>query len=86
MVVDGHIHPVDGSGNKVERRMITAQQEKDYKNYHKARTILLNVISYTKYKKITNINTRKSIFDSLMIHEGNSQCIYCGNVCDDMTG
>lgn len=35
MVVDGYIHPVDASGNKFERRVMTGQQKKDYKNHHK---------------------------------------------------
>ena len=53
---------------------MTDQQKKDFKNHHKARTILLNVISYTEYEKITNIDSSKSIFDSLrMTHEGNAQ-------------
>lgn len=48
------------------------QQKKDYKNHHKARTILLNVISYSEYENITNRETFKSIFDSLkMTREGN---------------
>ena len=45
MVVDGYIHLVDASGNKVERRVMTDQQNKYYKNYYKARTILMNSIS-----------------------------------------
>lgn len=50
------------------------QQKKDYKNHHKARIILLNVISYIEYEKITNRDTAKSIFDSLrMTHKGNAQ-------------
>lgn len=74
MVVEGYTHHVDGSGIKVERRMMTNKQKKDYKNHHKTRTILLNSISYTDYEKITNKDTTKSIFDSLrMTHEGNTQ-------------
>lgn len=57
MVVDGYVHPVDTSGNKVERIMVTDQQKKDFKNHQKGRTILLNVISYTEYYKITNRDT-----------------------------
>ena len=67
MVVDGYIHPVDASGNKVERRVMIEQHKKDYKNRHKAMIILLNVI-----EKITNRDTAKSIFEYLkMTHEGN---------------
>ena len=43
---------------------MTDQQKKDFKNHHKARMILLNVISYTEYEKITNRDSAKSIFDS----------------------
>lgn len=74
MVTNDYIHPIDASGKKVERRVRTDQQKKDYKNHHKARTILLIVISYTEYEKITNKDTAKSIFDSLrMTHEVNAQ-------------
>ena len=53
---------------------MTDQQKRDFKNHHKAITILLNVISYTEYEKITNRDSTKSIFDSLrMTHEGNAQ-------------
>ena len=48
--------------------------KKDFKNHHKARSILLNVISYMEYEKITNRDYAKSIFDSLrMTHERNAQ-------------
>lgn len=74
MVVDGYLHLVDASDNKIERRVMTKQQKKDYKNHHKARTILLNSISCTEYEKITNKDTAKFIFDSLrMSHEGNTR-------------
>jgi spore coat polysaccharide biosynthesis predicted glycosyltransferase SpsG len=39
---------------------------------HKARTILLNSISYNEYENITNRDSAKVIFDSLtMTHEDN---------------
>src|ERR1044072_798017 len=53
---------------------MTEFQKKSFKDHHKARTILLNAISYNEYEKITNKETAKSIYDSLqMTHEGNSQ-------------
>ena len=53
---------------------MTETQKKRFQNHHKARTILLNAISYAEYEKITNKETAKSIFDSLqMTHEGNTQ-------------
>jgi hypothetical protein len=48
------------------------QQKKDSTNHYKARTIMLNSISYNEYEKITNRDSAKTIFDSLrMTHEGN---------------
>lgn len=74
MVFDGYTHPIDASGNKIERRMMMEQQKKHYKNNHKARTILLKDISYSEYEKITKRDIAKSIFDSLrMTREGNAQ-------------
>src|ERR1044072_2320621 len=53
---------------------MSEDQKKLFKDHHKARTILLNALSYNEYEKITNKETAKSIFDSLqMTHEGNSQ-------------
>ncbi|XP_058751791.1 uncharacterized protein LOC131624887 [Vicia villosa] len=50
------------------------QQKKEFRNHHKARTILLSSISYTEYEKITNRDSAKDMFDSLrMRHEGNTQ-------------
>src|ERR1044072_765596 len=50
------------------------EQKKKFRNHHKARTILLNSISYSEYEKITDKETAKSIYDSLvMTHEGNLQ-------------
>ncbi|XP_058754629.1 uncharacterized protein LOC131627789 [Vicia villosa] len=74
IIVDGYKNPVDARGNKVERRSTNDQQKKKYKNHHKARTILLNAISYMEYEKITNRDSNKSIFDYLrMTREGNAQ-------------
>lgn len=74
LVVDGYIHPVNDEGNTLARSAMCDQHKKDFKNHHKAITILLNVISYMEYEKITNKDSTKSIFDSLRInHEGNAQ-------------
>lgn len=74
LVVDGYIHLVNAEGNLLSRSDMSDQQKKDFKNHHKAITILLNVISYAEYEKITNKDSAKSIFDSLrMTHEGNAQ-------------
>jgi len=48
IVIDGYSPPTDRSGNKIERKAMTDTQKKEFKNHHKARTILLNVISHTE--------------------------------------
>ena len=74
MVTDGYTHPVDGRGQKIDRKMMFDQQKREFRNHHKARTILLNAISYSKYEKKSNREIAKNMFDSLrMTHEGNIQ-------------
>src|ERR1051325_5397661 len=74
MVTDGYIHPVDASGQKIERKKMSYQQKKEFKIHHKAKTILLSALSYTKYENITNRDSAKNTFYSLrMTHEGNTQ-------------
>src|ERR1044072_1025175 len=74
LVIEGYELPKDAEGNIVSRSQMTEAQKKTFKDHHKARTILLNAISYAEYEKITDKETAKSIFDSLhMTHEGNSQ-------------
>ena len=45
VVLDGYKHPVDAKGNKIDRKSMEKQQNIDYKNHHKARSILLSAIS-----------------------------------------
>src|ERR1044072_7025312 len=74
LVVDGYEEPKDTEGKVISRSKMTDDQKKLFKDHHKARTILLNAISYAEYEKITNKETAKSIFYSLqMTHEGNIQ-------------
>src|ERR1044072_2550065 len=74
IVIEGYKHPKDAEGKHISRSKRTDDKKKTFKDHHKARTILLNAISYAEYEKITNKETAKSIFDSLqMTHEGNSQ-------------
>ena len=74
MVTDGYTHLVDGRGQKIDRKMMSDQQKREFRNHHKARTILLSAISYSEYEKISNRDTAKNMFDSLrMTHEGNIQ-------------
>src|SRR5580765_213999 len=72
-VTDGYVAPVDNEVAIPLSRM-NEDQKKQFRNHHKSRTILLNSISYLEYEKITNKETAKSIYDSLvMTHEGNNQ-------------
>src|ERR1044072_6165684 len=72
-VTDGYVAPVENEVDIPLSRM-TEDQKKQFRNHHKARTILLNSISYSEYEKITYKETAKSIYDSLvMTHEGNLQ-------------
>lgn len=48
------MHPTNVNDKMHERRMMSDQQKKGNKNHHRSRTILLTVISYTEYEKITN--------------------------------
>ena len=73
IVTDGY-KPPTLNGAEVPRSKMSEDQKREFKNHHKARTILLNAISYNEYEKITNRETAKDILDSLkMTHEGNSQ-------------
>src|ERR1044072_4588337 len=74
LVVDGYEEPRDTDGKIMPRSQMTEDQKKLFQDHHKARTILLNAISYNEYEKITNKGTAKSIYDSLQKrHEGNTQ-------------
>src|ERR1044072_2680946 len=74
IVIEGYEHPKDDEGKAISRSQMTEAQMKIFKNHHRARTIMMNAISYAEYEKITNKETAKSTFDSLqMTHEGNSQ-------------
>ena len=67
VVTDGYMHPVYESGQKIDRKRMTDHQRQDFRNHHKAITILLSAISCSEYEKITNRETTKNMFDSLRI-------------------
>src|SRR4051812_22296628 len=72
IVVDGYNHS-EYAGEKIARKNMDDKQ-KEIKNHHKARTILLSAISQAEYEKITNRDTSHDIIESLkMTHEGNAQ-------------
>lgn len=65
LVFDGYTHPTNDEGKKIDRKSMTELQKKKFQNHHKARTILLNAISYTEYEKITNRESAHDMFESL---------------------
>ncbi|CAI8595590.1 unnamed protein product [Vicia faba] len=76
MVIDGYMHPVDESGQKIDRKRMSDQQKRDFRNHHKARTILLSAISYSepmvtalKLAKDLNKISLEELVSSLRIHE-----------------
>src|ERR1044072_1696904 len=60
LVTEGYEKPKDTEGNGIPLSQMTELQKKNFKNHHRARTILLNSISYLEYEKITNKETAKS--------------------------
>src|ERR1044072_7899543 len=73
-VTEGYVAPVNNAGDAIPLIRMNEDQKKKLRNHHKARTILLNSISYPEYEKITDKETAKTINDSLvMTHEGNLQ-------------
>lgn len=54
MVIYGYTNPTYIYDINIDRRKMNYQQKKDQKNYHRSITILLNLISYSEYEKITN--------------------------------
>ena len=74
IVLYGYSAPRDPlTGTIKPRNQFTDDEKKVFKNHHKARTFLLNAISYNESEKITNRDSAKDILDSLrMTHEGNA--------------
>lgn len=56
---NGYAPPVSDFGIVIARSKMSDDQKRDFKNHHKARTILLNEILYNEYEKITNRETTK---------------------------
>ena len=46
MLTDGYIHPIDESSQKIDGKRMKDHQKREFINHHKAKTILLSVISY----------------------------------------
>jgi hypothetical protein len=63
MITNGYTPHVDANSVKFERSAMSDQQKKDSTNHYKARTTLLNSISYNEYEKITKRDSAKAIFD-----------------------
>src|SRR4051812_42292316 len=74
LLMDGYKHPIKATGIRLTRQEMDDDQKKLFKNHHKCRTVLLNVISHAEYEKISNKETAYDIYESLkMTHEGNAQ-------------
>src|SRR3954470_13580309 len=74
LLMDCYKYLVKASGVKLTRQEMDDDQKKLFKNHHKCRTVLLNVISHAEYEKISNRETAYNIYESLkMTHEGNAQ-------------
>ena len=74
MVTNVYEESVSVIGIYIPMNKMNEDQKHKFNNHHKARTILLSIISYNEYEKITNRETTKDILDSLrMTHEGNTQ-------------
>lgn len=55
-----------------DRKSLTPAQKKTYKKHHRVCGILVNALPHSKYLKIINKYTEKTIFESLVaIYEGN---------------
>ena len=64
IVINGYEPPISIIGISIPRSRMSDDQKWEFKNHHKARTIMLNVIYYNEYEKITYRETAKEIFDS----------------------
>src|SRR3954466_15417276 len=42
LLLDGYKHPIKANGVKLTRKEMTGEQRKEFKDYHKCRTVLLN--------------------------------------------
>lgn len=70
---DGYEHLKNGEGKNNPFTMDDTQN-KNYKLHHKAMKFLVTFISFKEYKKISNIESTKTIYDSLRFnYEGNKQ-------------
>src|SRR3954470_3510997 len=73
LLVDDYKHQVKAGGVKLSRQEMSDDQKKQFKNHHKSRTVLLNVISHAEYEKMSNRETAYDIYESLkMTHDGNA--------------
>lgn len=65
IVLNGYTHPTNEEGLKIARKDMNEGQRKDFQNHHRARTILLDVIPYDEYEKITKKESAYDIIESL---------------------
>lgn len=74
MVIKGYIHPTNDEGLKITRKEMNDSQRRDFQNHHKARTILLDVIPYDVYEKITKKESAYDIVESLRSYLEEESC------------
>ena len=65
MVLNGYTHPTNEEGSKIARNDMNKLQLKDFQNHHKERTILLSIIPYDVYEKLTKRESAYDILESL---------------------
>ena len=53
MVTNDYKDPVSAIGIPIPMNKMNEDQKRNFKNHHKAKTILLSTISYNEYEKIT---------------------------------
>ncbi|XP_073225675.1 uncharacterized protein [Cicer arietinum] len=72
IVEDGYEALKDIAGVEISKKDFTVEQNKQYKMDHKAKTFMMNVITFKVFEKCSNNKTKKSIFNSLVLnYKGN---------------
>lgn len=74
IIEDGIEIAVDKEGMARDRNSLTEAEKKIYRKHHRVRGSLVEAIPYSKYVKIVNKSSAKTIFESLCsTYEGNQQ-------------
>lgn len=65
VMLNGYTHPTNEEGSKIARKDMNKLQLKDFQNHHIARTILLGIIPYDVYEKLTKRESAYDVLESL---------------------